>query len=320
MQLPLITVGITCFNAADTIGRAIESAMKQEWPNKEIIVVDDASTDGSGAMLLEMARHRSGLRVFRCEINQGVAAVRNRIVAEARGEFVAFFDDDDESREDRLTKQWQRLTDYERLHHADLVLCYSNRYVVRAGQTKPDHLSMAIGRVPPEPNGLMVASFVLGHVSDTKYVWGRMGSGTLMARRRTFVEIGEFDPNFRRFEERDLAVRGDLQGEHFISVNEPLITQYKTASVEKTSEKRLEYRLKLTRKHKSYLLGERRYLSSIAMAHARFHEHVGHRWRHRLFAALTYCFLPPSVLAAKLASRATSWWRVSSLGKGFSHR
>ena len=44
---PLITVGITCFNAEDTIARAVTSAFKQNWPNLEIVIVDDCSSDSS---------------------------------------------------------------------------------------------------------------------------------------------------------------------------------------------------------------------------------------------------------------------------------
>ena len=47
MNKPLITIGITCFNAEKTIERALLSAINQDWPNFEIIVVDDASTDSS---------------------------------------------------------------------------------------------------------------------------------------------------------------------------------------------------------------------------------------------------------------------------------
>ena len=44
---PLTTVGITCFNAEGTIERAIGSALAQTWPNLEILIVDDCSTDSS---------------------------------------------------------------------------------------------------------------------------------------------------------------------------------------------------------------------------------------------------------------------------------
>ena len=46
-KVPLITIGITCFNAENTIANAIKSALNQDWLNFEIIVVDDCSIDNS---------------------------------------------------------------------------------------------------------------------------------------------------------------------------------------------------------------------------------------------------------------------------------
>ena len=94
-QYPLITVGITCFNAEDTIGRAIESALEQDWPNKEIIVVDDISSDGS----VEVIKSYSGrgvMLVAHLE-NTGPGGARKSLLDAANGELLAFFDDDDES-------------------------------------------------------------------------------------------------------------------------------------------------------------------------------------------------------------------------------
>ena len=51
MNKPLITIGITCFNAEKTLERALLGALNQDWPNFEIIVVDDASTDSSKIIL-----------------------------------------------------------------------------------------------------------------------------------------------------------------------------------------------------------------------------------------------------------------------------
>jgi glycosyltransferase involved in cell wall biosynthesis len=300
---PLITVGITCFNAANTIGRAIASAMKQDWPNKEIVVVDDASTDGSGAVLQEMARQHPGLRVIRHRANGGYPCALNTIIKASQGEFFAIFDDDDESRQDRLTKQWRRLTNYERVRGAELVLCYANRDVVRPGQTRPDHVAMAIGREPPEPSGPIVANYLFGHLADSHHVWGMLGSCTLIARRRTFLTLGDFDVSFRRFAELDFAVRAALRGAHFIAVNEPLTIQYKTASADKSGKIPLEYAVKLRRKHKDYLINQKAYLASLAMAHAWFYGNAGRFWTHHFFLALAYGLLPPSILAAKLRSR-----------------
>jgi glycosyltransferase involved in cell wall biosynthesis len=299
---PLITVGVTCYNAERTIARAIESALNQDWPNKEVIVIDDASTDRS-RLLLERIARRNSLHVIRHSTNKGYPGALNTIIKASRGEFIAFFDDDDESRKDRLTKQWGRLTDYERLHAAELVLCYSNRHIVLTGQTKPDHLAMAIGREPPEPVGSIVAKYLFGCLADSHHVWGMLGSGTMMARKRVFLALGDFDLSFRRYAELDLAVRAALRGAHFIAVNEPVMTQHKTSNADNSGKTRLEYALKLRRKHKEYLAGEKSYLASISMAHAWFHGNAGHYWRHHLYLALAYVLLPRSILAAKLGSR-----------------
>ena len=49
--LPSVTIGITCFNAVETIGKCVESALAQNYPCFDIIIVDDCSTDGSLSIL-----------------------------------------------------------------------------------------------------------------------------------------------------------------------------------------------------------------------------------------------------------------------------
>jgi glycosyltransferase involved in cell wall biosynthesis len=283
--------------------RAVQSALKQDWPNKEIVIVDDASTDSSLAALEEIGQKFPDIIIVRHQTNKGYAGALNTIIKSARGEFVAIFDDDDVSRPDRLTKQFQRLIDYERLHSAQLALCYSNRNVVRVGQTEPDHVAMAIGREAPEPSGPMVADYLFGHLVDSHHVWGMFGSCTLMARREVFLEVGNFDENFRRCAEWDLAVRAAFRGAAFIAVNEPLITQYKTRSAEKSGNIPLVYAVLLRKKHKEYLQKEKVYLASIAIAHARFNGSKRRFWKSRFYNAMAYALLPSAILTAKLRSR-----------------
>ncbi len=102
MSEPLVTIGIAAFNAENTIERAVHSALVQSWRPIEIVAVDDSSIDETWEVLVRMAAIHSELRVYRNQTNGGVAVSRNRILTEARGEFVAFFDDDDESLPDGL--------------------------------------------------------------------------------------------------------------------------------------------------------------------------------------------------------------------------
>jgi GT2 family glycosyltransferase len=250
-----------------------------------------------------MARQHPGLRVIHHRANEGYPGALNTIIKASRGEFLAIFDDDDESRQERLTKQWRRLTDYERLRGAERVLCYANRDLVEAGETRPDYVVMAIGREAPEPNGPIVADYLFGYLVDSHHVWGELGSCTLMARRRTFLALDNFDTSFSRCAEWDFAVRAALQGAHFIAVNEPLITQYTTATADKSGTIPLKYAVRLRHKHKVYLKKGKVYLASVALAHARFHGAKHRPWKCRFFLAMGYALLPSSILAAKLRAR-----------------
>lgn len=306
--VPLITVGITCFNAAETIERALQSAFEQDWENKEIIVVDDASTDESFSIIESFALKNPNIRVIRHESNKGYPGALNTLLSEATGEFLAFFDDDDESRNDRLTLQWKRIIDYEQTTGSDMVFCYTNRLVVRREQKKPTTITQAIGRSSPEPHGTAVSDFLLCLLEPPPFVWGQFGSCTLMVRRSVLLELGGFDVSFRRCAEWDIAIRAGFKDGHFVAVDLPLVTQHLTPGIgsEKSGRAPLRYSLALRRKHRAYLLESGLYWASVAQAYARFHYSRGERWRHRMFTGLACLFAPTRLLQQFLRRKARS--------------
>jgi glycosyltransferase involved in cell wall biosynthesis len=87
-----ISVVIPLYNKAPHIKRTLQSVLSQTVLPDEIIVVDDGSTDGGGEIVKSLSV--PGLRLIRQE-NQGVSAARNRGIAEAEGELIAFLDSDD---------------------------------------------------------------------------------------------------------------------------------------------------------------------------------------------------------------------------------
>jgi glycosyltransferase involved in cell wall biosynthesis len=284
---PLITIGITCYNAERTIQRALESALAETWTPREIVVVDDGSTDGSAALVAELKRTHAEIHLICHESNRGVAEARNTLLAHANGAFIAFFDDDDESVPDRLDQQYRLLSRYESSHPAATVFCYANRDVVEAGERLPTSQRLGIGRRPPAPAGSMVADYVLGLVKDDgRHCWGMLGSCTLMARTEALRALGGFDARFRRCAELDLAVRAALKGAHFISVDAPLVTQYLTPTADKGGNTDLRYRLLMLDKHRLYLKQKRAYAGAWCYMHAQFHSGRRFRWRLWYFAAL----------------------------------
>ncbi len=87
---PAVSVVIPTFNAAAFLGDAVASARAQSYPVAEIIVVDDASSDGTAAVA-----ERLGVTVVRQPENRGPSAARNAGVARAAGDVVAILDADD---------------------------------------------------------------------------------------------------------------------------------------------------------------------------------------------------------------------------------
>ena len=284
---PLITVGITCYEAEGTIRRALESALAQTWSSREIVIVDDGSVDGSAMVFEEIGERHDEIRFVRHRENRGVAEARNSVLAHARGTFIAFFDDDDESTPDRLDQQYRRIVEYEQQHPGALVFCYADRLVVPPGNLEPTLERHGIGRKPPEPAGLIAADYVLGLLKDDdEHSWGMLGTGTLMVRTETIRTLHGFDGSFRRRAELDLAVRAAFAGAHFISVDSPLVTQYLTPTTDKAGDAQLRYRLLLVEKHRDYLKAKKCYAGAWCYMHAQFHRSRHGPWRLWYVAAL----------------------------------
>jgi glycosyltransferase involved in cell wall biosynthesis len=87
-----VSVIIPAYNAAATLKRAVSSALTQDHPALEIVVVDDGSTDETPAVISKLGSRVRALR----QLNQGVSAARNAGIRAASGELIAFLDADDE--------------------------------------------------------------------------------------------------------------------------------------------------------------------------------------------------------------------------------
>lgn len=98
----LVSTVIPTYNRREELTRAIDSALAQTYGNQEVLVVDDGSTDGTAQMLAQ--RYSDRVRCI-CRPNGGVSSARNQGMREARGEFIALLDSDDEWLPMKLEKQ-----------------------------------------------------------------------------------------------------------------------------------------------------------------------------------------------------------------------
>lgn len=105
----MISIIIPLYNKAASIARALDTVLAQTYQDFEVVVVDDGSTDEGGAIVEQYADPR--IRLIRQD-NAGVSAARNRGIEEAKGEYVAFLDADDEWRSEYLGVQHQLTEKY----------------------------------------------------------------------------------------------------------------------------------------------------------------------------------------------------------------
>lgn len=105
---PLVSIIIPCHNAERWLAATVESALAQTWTNREVILVDDGSTDGSLAVAQKFSAR--GVQVV-TQANQGAAAARNHGLRLARGDYLQFLDADDLLAPDKLERQVRLLAE-----------------------------------------------------------------------------------------------------------------------------------------------------------------------------------------------------------------
>jgi glycosyltransferase involved in cell wall biosynthesis len=253
-----VTIGITCYNARDTIARAVASALAQDWHDLEVLIADDASTDGSAELIAEIIADDPRARFIRLPVNGGAAAARNAIIAEAIGTFLAFFDDDDESLPDRVRRQVQTIVAFEAEFGSVPVACYaSGERHYPNGYIKP---LRAIGASETRPHGPALADYLLFHRVLPGWTYA---SGTptcaLMVRTALLRGLGGFDTSLRRVEDVDFAIRLALEGGWFIGTQEKLFIQHSSQSADKSYTANRDAEIAVAEKHAGYLRSIGRY-------------------------------------------------------------
>lgn len=134
MSPPLVSVLMPAYNHEAFVRPAVESVLAQTEGNLELIVIDDASTDGTWDIVQSVRDER--MRCQRHPANRGAHATLNEALAQARGEYVAILDSDDVYRPARL----ERLMAESKVGGVRPGLVFSDlRFIDPAGQDIPDH-------------------------------------------------------------------------------------------------------------------------------------------------------------------------------------
>lgn len=102
-KMPLVSIVMPAYNAEKYILDAVASVQKQSYPNWELIIVEDGSTDQTWNIMQKVANDK--IRIYQNETNLGPAKTRNHGIRLAKGNWIAFLDSDDIWSLDKLNKQ-----------------------------------------------------------------------------------------------------------------------------------------------------------------------------------------------------------------------
>jgi glycosyltransferase involved in cell wall biosynthesis len=195
-----VSVVIPLFNAEDVIRETIESALAQTYPDREIIVVDDGSRDGSAGIV---AGYGDRVKLVR-QANTGVAGARNRGIAESGGRYVALLDHDDLWHPTKLDKQVRLLDQRPEVGMVITDVAHVDRQGRPMGIIGPGY----------NPSETFARLFVRGYVPTPS---------AAMIRRSVLEEIGGFDESFRSagLDDHELWTRIAAHSE-IASIPEPL--------------------------------------------------------------------------------------------------
>ncbi len=197
-----ISVVVPTFNRAATIGYCLSSVLNQTLSPQEVIIVDDHSTDETVEIVKSYADPR--IRCIVLENNSGAQAARNRGILEAKGEWIAFQDSDDEWVAEKLEKQVDILRKHD---FSSMTVVYTDCW-----RTEASNKEMRIWKLPTMDGSSSFQQLLTSH--------GPMFQG-LLTSKVALLKIGLLDEKVPSFQEWDTSIR--LAKEClFLHISEPL--------------------------------------------------------------------------------------------------
>ena len=200
-----VSIIITTHNGLDSIYDCVRSAINQDYPNKEIIVVDDNGLNSDNQQntykKIKCFEINNQIKYIAHEKNQNGSAARNTGIKNSTGEYLAFLDDDDILHKDSISKRLFLLDS--KPENYGLCLCSFDQY--RSGFRKEKVLIQA--------NGYILYDFLMG-----KY---QSPSSCILIRKNILKQIGLWDESFFRHQDWEFITR--------------IVSKYKVCSCEKST-------------------------------------------------------------------------------------
>jgi glycosyltransferase involved in cell wall biosynthesis len=195
-MLPLVSVVCLCYNHERFVREAVESVLRQRYPNIQIIVVDDGSSDNSRSIIKEIAAENPAIEIVMTDRNLGNCKAFNLALPKVAGEFVVDFATDDVMMPERIAKQ----VDFFRTLDASYGVIFSDAiYIDENGNSIRNHFDYlkAKGLIREIPQGDVYKKLI-----STYFI----PSPTMLVRKQVMDDLNGYDEQLS-YEDFDFWIR-----------------------------------------------------------------------------------------------------------------
>lgn len=214
---PLISVIIATYNREAFVAEAIDSVLAQTWPNFEILVVDDGSTDDTQSVL---ARYRDDPRITLIyQENQKRAAAFNNALQYAKGEFIGILDSDNRWLPHRLAREMEVFE-----AHPEVDIVYANNITIDEKGRETTRMTMRR---------------YSGYITRELWRDNCVSINTTLVRRKCFDEMGGMDPSCKRSDDYELWLRFSTRY-RFLHIPE-YVAEYRVMTDQLSTDKRARF-------------------------------------------------------------------------------
>lgn len=177
----LVSVVIPTHNRIDLLERAVQSVLKQSWPNIEIVIIDDGSKDETAERIKALSQKNTCITYLRNETPQGACVARNIGIEAARGKYIALLDDDDEYVPKAIETLLQTYIsgDYS-------FVCSDLKIISKSGNRR---------------------SSKAGRIDLDKILWINCATMSMITEKEKLILSGMFDKNLKAAQDYDLWIR-----------------------------------------------------------------------------------------------------------------
>ncbi|MCP4292787.1 MAG: glycosyltransferase [bacterium] len=202
-DIPLVSVVIPTWNAAAYLPETLETIFNQTWPQIQIVVVDDGSTDSTNNVL---GQYQGRIKTINLENSGGPSRPRNKGIEHSDGEFIAIFDSDDLMEPEKLALAMEVF----RLEPNVGLVCTNFRSIDPNGEVlNPDYLAEYHQfRTDLQPANIPDTQLISGSAAFSHLLRGNfIGTSSVVCRREVFEAAGPFDEEMKNADDIDMWLR-----------------------------------------------------------------------------------------------------------------